>query len=165
MRGPFVPLAEQELDSHPVVRTGGFTASLNGTVVYQSTLDVSAKLLWFDPSGRPLGKFSDEAYQAPSFSPDGRYVAVISDDARNGRFAIRVHDLARGLSTRLTEPGDIFQPIWSPDGKLITYACQRALNPLSGAGGRLWAAEVVANGRFPGSLALVEGRASRVGDA
>jgi DNA-binding winged helix-turn-helix (wHTH) protein len=122
LSGPFVPLAEQELDSHPVHHAGGFTGSLNGTVVYQSTLDRSAKLLWFSASGQPLGKLSDEAWQGPSFSPDGRFVAVISDDARNAKFAVRVHDLARGLSARLTEAGDNFQPIWSPDGKLVTYA-------------------------------------------
>jgi hypothetical protein len=32
-----------------------------------------------------------------------------------------VYDLARGLSTRLTEAGTAGRPIWSPDGKEIVY--------------------------------------------
>jgi len=118
----FAPVAEQELDADRAFHTGGFTASANGIVVYRSTLDTPASLLWFDPSGQPLGPLSDAAWQDPSFSPDGRYLAVSSDDARNGRYAIRVHALARGLSARLTEPGDAGRPIWSPDGKIVTYA-------------------------------------------
>jgi Tol biopolymer transport system component/DNA-binding winged helix-turn-helix (wHTH) protein len=121
LSGSFASIAEQELDSDPTFSLSGFTVSENGVLVFQSTADSSTRLLWFDRSGKELGPLSEGAYKDPSFSPDGRLLAVSSDDARNGRYCIRVHDLARGVTARLTDGGNESYPTWSRDGKQITY--------------------------------------------
>jgi DNA-binding winged helix-turn-helix (wHTH) protein/Tol biopolymer transport system component len=118
----YFSIADQELDPNRTFSVSGFTVSSNGVIVYQSTLDSAARLVWFDQSGKELGRLSDAPYRDPSFSPDGQYLAVSSDDARNGKYAIRVHDVARSVSMRLTEPGDLSRPVWAPDGREITYA-------------------------------------------
>jgi Tol biopolymer transport system component len=122
MTGSFVSIAEQELDAETNFSLSGFTASGNGVLVFQSTADSPARLMWFDRSGKELGPLSDGAFTDPSFSPDGRFLAVSSDDAHNGRYCIRVYDVARELSYRLTGAGGMMRPIWSRNGKEITYA-------------------------------------------
>jgi Tol biopolymer transport system component len=121
--GPLFSIAQQELDVERTFSTAGFTTSENGVIIFQSTLDSPTQLGWFDRSGNEVRSLSDTAYKDPSFSPDGRYIAVSSDDARNGKYAVRAYDLDRGgVSIRLTEPGEVSRPIWSSNGKQITYA-------------------------------------------
>jgi hypothetical protein len=62
----------------------------------------ASHLEWFDAKGNPLGQIPGSGYSQPRISPDGRYVAVTSDDEQNGKFYVRVVDLIRGTSTRLT---------------------------------------------------------------
>jgi dipeptidyl aminopeptidase/acylaminoacyl peptidase len=120
--GPFVSIAEQELDPDPTFSRSGFTVSDAGVLVFQSTADSSTRLVWFDRTGRELGIVPTNAYSKdPSVSPDGRFLAVSSDDGRNGKYFVRVYDLARDVSTRLTSGGRDSQPIWSRDGKKIAY--------------------------------------------
>ena len=61
-------------------------------------------------------------------SPDGRFLAVSSDDEHNGRHFLRVFDLQRGTSTRLTDRDDEHNPLWSRDGKRIAYSSGRVNN-------------------------------------
>jgi len=84
---------------------------------------------------------SQDAYRDPCFSPDGRLLAVSSDDAHNGKYSIRVYDLERGVSLCLSEPSDSAGwPVWSSDGKQITYAsttdsvCNLVRVPADGSG-------------------------------
>lgn len=60
-------------------------------------------------------------YKDPDLSPDGRFLVVSSDDEHNGKHFLRVFDLQRGTSTRLTDGGDEHYPLWSRDGKRIAY--------------------------------------------
>ena len=120
--GPALPLAEQELEKAPAFSQWGFAVSQNGELVFQSAADAPTRLVWFDASGKELGQLSEAGYKDPSFSPDGRFVAVSSDDEHNGKQFIRVYDLARGISTRLTNGGSEEFPTWTRDGKEITYA-------------------------------------------
>jgi hypothetical protein len=78
-------------------------------------------LLWFDRTGREIASVPGTAFNDPRLSPDGRSLAVAFDAARNGQYAIYVIDIARGLRTRLTDSGDDQYPVWTPDGKRITY--------------------------------------------
>jgi len=119
--GPFFSIAEQVLESERTFGVAGFTASENGIVVLQSTLDSPVRPTWFDSSGKELGPISDVPSRDPSLSRDGRYLAISSDESRNGKYSIRVYDLARGLSNRLVEAGSAGRPIWAPDGKDIVY--------------------------------------------
>jgi Tol biopolymer transport system component len=119
--GPAVPIVAQELDKDTAFLQSGFSVSENGVLVFQSAADAPSRLAWFDSDGKELGQFSEAGYKDPAISPDGRFLAVSSDDERNGKRFIRIHDLARGISTRLTEGGNDEFPTWSRDGRRITY--------------------------------------------
>ena len=119
--GPAVPIVEQELDKELAFLQSGFSASQNGVLVFNSAADAPSRMVWFDSSGKELGQLSEAGYRDPSISPDGRFLAVSSDDERNGKRFIRIHDLQRGVSTRLTESGSDEFPTWSHDGRRITY--------------------------------------------
>ena len=119
--GPAVPIATQEIEKDGTFFKAGFSASDTGVLAFQSTFDSSSRLVWFSPSGKELGRIAEAGYKDPSLSPDGRFLAVSSDDEHNGKYVIRVYDLRRGISTRLTDGGLDEMPTWSPDGKWIAY--------------------------------------------
>lgn len=68
-----------------------------------------------------LSQIAEIGYRDPRLSPDGQFMAISSDDARNGKYFIRVYDLARGVSTRLTESGNYESSAWSRDGRRSVY--------------------------------------------
>src|SRR5207249_4597904 len=99
-----------------------FSVSQNGVLVFQSEAPPS-RLVWFDGSGKELSPLPGLGAKYPRFSPDGHTLAFSADDARNGRYHVHTYDLARGIDTRLTDGSSSDQcPVWSPDGKEITYA-------------------------------------------
>jgi len=98
-----------------------FSASQDGALVFQSLSDSVARMIWFDQTGKELGQIAEVSYKDPRLSPDGRFLAITSDDARNGKLIVRVYDLARGVATRLTEGGSDLSPAWSHDGGKIAY--------------------------------------------
>ncbi|MGO9260137.1 MAG: protein kinase domain-containing protein [Bryobacteraceae bacterium] len=119
--GPAVPIAEQELEKDPGWSQSGFSASDNGLLVFQSAADAPARMTWFDAAGHELNHLPEAGYKDPSLSPDGRFLAVASDDAHNGKYFIRIIDLRRGIGTRLTDGGNEQNPHWTRDGRFITY--------------------------------------------
>jgi serine/threonine protein kinase len=119
--GSAVPISEQELEKHPATLVSGLSVSLDGVLVFQSAADSPSRLVWYDSSGKEQSQLPEIGYKDPAFSPDGRFLAVSSDDERNGKHFIRVYDLQRGISTRLTDGGDEQLPVWSHDGKRIDY--------------------------------------------
>jgi serine/threonine protein kinase/Tol biopolymer transport system component len=81
-------------------------------------------LTWVDRAGveTPAGP-SGGTYFQPRLSPDGRRVAVTvrgpeTDD-------VWLYDLSRQAWTRFTSQGSSAFPVWSPDGRALTYTSSR----------------------------------------
>jgi eukaryotic-like serine/threonine-protein kinase len=127
--GPPVPVLE-----HVVTAGNGATDAVvaaNGTLVYVAGVVASgpgtpSTLAWVDRNGtvKPLGA-RQAAFGAPRISPDGSHVAV-QIVAQDGNADIWVIDAERGTQTRLTsDRGFDILPVWTPDGKRITFASNR----------------------------------------
>jgi tricorn protease len=75
----------------------------------------------------------------PSWSPDGRWIAYLSD--RSGEYEIYIKSQdGSGKERRITTDGDIwrFAPLWSPDGKKLAFADKKQrLRYVEIDGGRL----------------------------
>jgi len=121
LMGPAVPLTQPEVDKFFDFWHSSFSVSREGKLVFQSATDAPSRLVWYDAEGKELGQFSELGYSGPEFSPDGTKLAVYADDEHNGKHFIRVYDLKKGISARLTEGGNESTPVWSPDGKAIAY--------------------------------------------
>ena len=105
--------------------TGGaqFSFSGTGTFVYLAGTAGLGKtaIYWMERDGkfRPLREVPD-FYLDPTFSPDGKRLALEISDGR--RSDIWICDIARDGLTRLTFGADSNRlPIWTPDGQGITY--------------------------------------------
>jgi len=121
--GPAVIIAEQEvIEDNAGFHHAGFSVSQNGILVIQSSAAFSTRLIWYDSTGHELGQVPGSGFWDPRLSPDGRLLAVASDDLHNGKYYVHVIDLASGRSTRITDGGKEGTPVWSSDGKLIAYA-------------------------------------------
>jgi len=121
VKGRPISLAEQELQEDSAFSHSEFSVSETGVLVFQSIADLFLQLTWFDRTGKELGTIAGSSYWEPRLSRDGRVLAVASDDGHNGKYFVRVLDLVRGTSARLTDGGAEGSPAWSADGKLITY--------------------------------------------
>src|SRR5262249_42723779 len=119
--GAPVPIAQQEMEKAISFSQSGFSVSQNGVLLFQSLADAPSRLAWVDSSGKELEQLPEGGYRDPQISPDARFLAVASDDEHNGRYYVRIYDLARGISTRLSDTVIYSTPIWSRDGKKITY--------------------------------------------
>jgi TolB protein len=65
---------------------------------------------------------------APSFSPDGRKMAMAL--SHSGNLEIHVRDMATGRLTQLTQHWAIdTEPVWAPDGKYIYFTSDRGGKP------------------------------------
>lgn len=84
--------------------------------------------LWeVDVASRAVRKLTDGNYHCspPTVSPDGRYLAFISnrsDDERVTASDVWLLELATGALTNLTgSRGQAYSPVWTPDGRAIIY--------------------------------------------
>jgi eukaryotic-like serine/threonine-protein kinase len=99
------------------------SVSNNGLLIFGSGGSSDVQLVWVDRNGKDIGTVADKVpgLQGAEISPQGDRVAL---DIGAGILDIWVLDLARGVRTRLTfGPVGNFGPVWSPDGKWISYAC------------------------------------------
>jgi hypothetical protein len=128
----FDPARLEVTNSAPVTVAEGFkqhtgstgteySSSAAGLLAYipASVRQFERRLVWVDRKGaiEPLPA-PPRNYGSASLSPDGRQVAVY---ITSGRPETWIYDLARGTLTRLTTEGSSYFPIWTPDGKRITY--------------------------------------------
>ena len=110
-------------------RGGGavdLSLSNEGSLVYISGAKNS--LVWLDREGKtfPLTEPQRQTWGDPRLSPDGDYLAV-TDGA--GGPDIWIHEMARGIFTRIDVEGFSQSPIWTLDGKRLTF---------QGSGGIYW---------------------------
>jgi len=98
--------------------------SPSGTLAFQrSENQGDGRLTWYDRTGKSIAEVSSHAVgRAPTLSPDGQYAAVIRMDPAALAEDIWVIDLKRGTSSRLTFAKERDRlPVWSADGKRITF--------------------------------------------
>ncbi len=123
-----VPIAEHVRIDNTWTRTGVFTVSPTGTLVFQADPSPGYELVWYDREGRRLGTLGTPAdYADVQLSPDGRRVLVsvapVGSEARD----IWMFDVGRGLRTRFTfdDARPLRGPIWSRDGRRVVFASAR----------------------------------------
>ncbi len=121
-----------------LMESGGaahFTLSDDGSLAYVpgGMLIPDRRLVWVNRQGEvePLPAEPRE-YMHPSLSPNGQQVAVTIREGSN--YDVWVSEVERGSLGRLTShPGEDFAPIWTPDGKRVTFASE-----MTGEGPILW---------------------------
>ena len=97
-----------------------FAFSDDGTMVYVHGSSMSAtQPVWRDRSGEvtPLA-LPRQTYGAFELSPDGGALAILVADAQQD---IWIYDFARDSSSRLTTMGVNGYPVWTPDGRRVTF--------------------------------------------
>ncbi len=121
--GSAVPVLEGVWND-PSTGTAHYAIAQNGTLVYAHQLSNAApnRLVWVDRLGR-IEPWPTEAgfYTDVRFSPDGRRVAV-----RN-RNDIWLYDLAGRTMSRVTHRGVNQFPVWTPDGRHITFSSSQGV--------------------------------------
>ena len=124
MTGTPVPIVEGIMYS--VSGAAQFSFSDLGSLVYISGGlfgDSLSSLAWVDRKGtaQPLAA-PPRFYTFPRLSPDGQKIAVKITAAKSD---IWVYDLTRQTLTRLTSEVNHDWPIWTPDGKRVTFTSNR----------------------------------------
>lgn len=129
----------RELTSEPVVvlenvsrpeDTGAaqFSVSSSGTLAYLAASDgpsPAQNLMLVDRDGRarPIAPPARQ-YLSPRVSPDGRHIAVHVQDGAS--VDVWVYDTTGESWRRLTFDGKSAVPVWTPDGKYVTFARAQA---------------------------------------
>jgi eukaryotic-like serine/threonine-protein kinase len=138
--GPPVPVAEA-VSYYPERWSGAFAVSASGVLGYLSGATADSQLIWYGRDGKEQEKVGHAgSYTGVALSTDGQRAAISVGDA-NGSYDVWIYELARGTMTRLTFEGvQATAPVWSRDGKIITYHTNRGGGDLyskasSGLGG------------------------------
>ncbi len=133
VKGPETSVLER-LATGPA--TGGvpYSFSRNGLLVYRSanaSAGESSTLSWVDRKGS-VQVLPEPAHnwQTVPLSPDGRMVAAQLPESgeAGGKQRIWIYDTDRGTLTPLTSPEYNYSPIWTPDGRSITFGSSSEAN-------------------------------------
>ena len=120
LTGPAAP-ASEEIAVTEVQNRGALAVAENGTIAYVPATSLSGRLVLVDANGdvRSAGEGFDY-FRHPRFSPDGnRFVTFVQSES--GSNELWVYDLERRTRLRLSAGGAVSRPIWSSDGKTITF--------------------------------------------
>ena len=115
--------------------TGGaqFSVSDSGVLLYVpgKSIDPELPMTWIEKTGQTaVLREEPTSWSQPSFSPDGRQVAMtigfgISAD-------VWIYEWARDALSQFTfGPGGDSAPAWTPDGRWIAYASAEGTNPVT----------------------------------
>lgn len=124
--GDPVPVAEQ-IAADPTRARGFFTASDNGTLVFQSGGLGVQTLAWLNRAGQRLETVGEAGRPFRVFLAPGAKRAVVSVfDRAAGNYDLWIYDLARDRRSRFTfDPANENEGIWSPDGSWIVFSSDR----------------------------------------
>jgi dipeptidyl aminopeptidase/acylaminoacyl peptidase len=114
--------------SDTVTAAAQFAHSDRGDLVYLpgGTYDAAFSVNWMDRAGKTQPLLAAPAnYGNLRFSPDGRRLAL--DIMDRGQRDVWVYEWDRDTLSRLTfDPGQDWRPVWTPDGRRIAFASERA---------------------------------------
>jgi serine/threonine-protein kinase len=105
----------------PVPWAAHFDLSSNGSLAYVPGAGVTGKRLpvWVDRDGNAQAlPLPPRAYLHPRISPDGRHVAMEVESPGHDLFT---YDLTRSVLTQVTFDAGNHRPVWTPDGKRLTF--------------------------------------------
>jgi Tol biopolymer transport system component len=155
--GPATPLLEG-VSANPGDGSARLSFSQGGNFIYVAGHAgfQPVSIYWMDRQGKftPLRETPGD-YYAPAFSPDGERLAM--EIKEGNKVDVWVYDLEHDTLARLTFSGGNASPIWTPDGRRITYSSfeNNAVGDLywtraDGTGGTLRLTET-RNRKFPSS--------------
>lgn len=123
--GPAVPLVEGvAVDSTGVAE---FAVSRSGALLYATGIGSVSELVWVTRAGavEPVDSGWTGEFTSPALSPDGTRLAVAIQGPESKD--VWVTDLNRQSKLRLTlDGGRNDYPAWTPDGRAVTFASDRA---------------------------------------
>ena len=124
--GPSAPIVE-DVQTSPLYWSAQFDFSQTGTLVYLTGGGTASEvsIFWIDPEGKtePLLP-TPRDYENPSFSPDGKRLAVQINEGSN--VDLWVYELERETLSRLTfYEGADYNPVWTPDGQRVAFTSDR----------------------------------------
>jgi Tol biopolymer transport system component len=133
LTGEAVPIAEG-VQSDPAFSNGIFSASENGTLVYEQGKGASAHtLVLFDRTGKQLGSPVESAPNSTvRFSPDAKSLVYDLITPGAGKVDLWMLDIASGNRNRLASDPLILSShstVWSPDGTRLAYTSAKTGNP------------------------------------
>jgi serine/threonine-protein kinase len=118
----------QKIASSPSEGGAQFDFSDTGRLIYSAQTEVTTAypIDWVGRDGTVSTLYAEPGlYTNPRLSPDGNRLALTV--LRNGNWDVWVHDVARGVSTRLTfDDGVESEQVWSPDGEFLIFSSDRA---------------------------------------
>jgi eukaryotic-like serine/threonine-protein kinase len=100
---------------------GVLAVASDGTLVYQPAGEGPRRLVWIDRKGGSTQAIDgSQRFIHPRLSPDGTRVVVWLPQQAGGS-ELWIYDLVRRTRLRLSARGQVSRPIWSHDGKRITF--------------------------------------------
>src|SRR4029077_13277941 len=102
------------------INAAPFSFSELGWLAYTPRIEAPRHLVWVDRKGaiQPLAA-PDRNYFFPRLSPDSSEIAA--SIAAPSNQDIWIYDIARNTLTRFTTKGENDWPIWTSDGKRVTF--------------------------------------------
>jgi Tol biopolymer transport system component len=111
----------------PSLWTAHYAIARDGAIAYDLAVEDEdlRSLVWADRRGS-VEKLTVNrgAFSYPRLSPDGRQLAVVIR-SQTEKSNIWVMEVATGSFKCLTDEGDNLLPVWTPDGKRLTFASDR----------------------------------------